>query len=115
MKTTCKNCKKNYDDSEVARIYGMESMPYVKGYCSAKCYTQSVPPKKETEHPYDLQEKGKLYDALKQRNDELVEALEEVSPLIDGLINRTPTGKKRNELCDMNIKVKQALKNNEND
>lgn len=36
-------------------------------------------------------------------------ALKEVSPLIDGLINRTPTGKKRDELCDLNIKVKSAL------
>lgn len=39
----------------------------------------------------------------------LLEALIEVSPLIDGLINRTRTGKKRDELCDLNIKVKSAI------
>ncbi len=76
QKTTCKNCKKNYDNTEVSRIYGMESMPYLLKYCSAKCYTQAVTSKKESEHPYDLAEKGRLYDALKQRNDELVEAIE---------------------------------------
>lgn len=51
------------------------------------------------------------YARLKSQEDnaELVEALMEVSPLLDGLINRTPTGKQREELCDMNIKVKSAL------
>lgn len=36
-------------------------------------------------------------------------ALNEVGPLLDGLINRTPSGYKRNELCDLNIKVKTIL------
>lgn len=40
---------------------------------------------------------------------DLYNALLEVSPLIDGLINRTPSGKQRDELCDMNIKVKTSL------
>jgi hypothetical protein len=36
-------------------------------------------------------------------------ALKEYSALLDGLINRTPTGKQREELCDMNINVKTIL------
>lgn len=39
----------------------------------------------------------------------LLEALKECSPLVDGLINRTPSGTKRNELTDINIKVKSAI------
>lgn len=48
---------------------------------------------------------------LKQLNchEDLLEALKEVSPLLDGLINRTPTGKKREELCDINLQVKSAI------
>lgn len=40
---------------------------------------------------------------------DLLEALNDVSPLLDGLINRTSTGKKRDELCDLNIKIKSAI------
>ena len=46
---------------------------------------------------------------LRDAAPDLYKALSEVSPLLDGLINRTPTGKKRDELCDLNIKVKAAL------
>lgn len=51
------------------------------------------------------------YDQLKEENQKLREALRETSPIIDRLINRTPSGKQRNELCDINIKVKTALEN----
>lgn len=40
---------------------------------------------------------------------DLLKACKKVSPLLDGLINRTPSGKKRNELCDINILVKTAI------
>ena len=32
-----------------------------------------------------------------------------ISPCIDELINRTPTGAHRDRFCDINIEVKQAL------
>ena len=51
------------------------------------------------------------YQMMLRQRDKQLEALKEVSPLLDGLINRTPTGKKRNELCDMNIKVKTEIQN----
>lgn len=48
---------------------------------------------------------------LRESRDELLEILKEVSPLLDGLINRTPSGIKRIELCDINILVKTAINN----
>ena|SRR5690349_19292963 len=40
---------------------------------------------------------------------EMFELLEEVSPLIDEIIHRLPTGNGRNEICDFNIKLKSLL------
>ena len=56
------SCGTRFSHSEIARIYGSSSSISLLGYCSAKCYTQAVTSKKETEHPYDLAEKGKKYD-----------------------------------------------------
>jgi hypothetical protein len=53
----------------------------------------------------------KDYKKIKAENDKLREALKECSPLIDALINRTESGKARNELTDINIKVKTVLNN----
>lgn len=46
---------------------------------------------------------------LEEMNKMLFDSLAECSPIIDGLINRTPTGKARNELCDLNIKTKTVI------
>jgi hypothetical protein len=46
---------------------------------------------------------------LKEYNKVLLEALKDVSPLIDELIFRLPTGKNRTEVCDFNIKIKAAI------
>lgn len=54
-------------------------------------------------------EKLKRIVNMVNAHEELIEALKECSPLIDGLINRTPSGKQRNELTDINIKVKTIL------
>lgn len=40
---------------------------------------------------------------------ELVKALNYCSDILDGLINRTPTGDERNQLCDNNIHIKTLL------
>lgn len=37
----CKQCGEMFFPHEVARVYGKESRPYLLGYCSAKCYTDS--------------------------------------------------------------------------
>ena len=58
----------------------------------------------KTENPHDLLQKGRLYDALKKRNDELVEVLRLVLKDVEWDEN-SPTKKL----------IKQALKNNEND
>ena len=36
----CKNCNREYDKENIKRVYGKESMPYLLGFCSAKCYTE---------------------------------------------------------------------------
>ena len=41
VKSICK-CGKEYSTEEVRRIYGKESSPYILGYCSAYCYTQTT-------------------------------------------------------------------------
>lgn len=46
---------------------------------------------------------------LRQENEALKSALENVESVIERLINRTATGWERNELCDLNIKVKTIL------
>lgn len=43
-------------------------------------------------------------------HEELIEALKECSPLIDDLINKTPTSEYRNRLTDINIKLKTYIK-----
>ena len=43
-----------------------------------------------------------------------LEILKEISPFIDELINKTPTGERRNYLTDIKIKLKSAILNNEN-
>jgi len=35
----CKNCTGQYDKAEVKHTLGEFSMPYILGYCSARCYT----------------------------------------------------------------------------
>lgn len=41
-KSKCKQCGNEYDLNNVKRSLGKESMPYLLGYCSAKCYTDST-------------------------------------------------------------------------
>ena len=49
---TCKHCEKEYDRSEVKRVLGKESAPYLQGYCSAPCYTKAIMnPEKYTFEP----------------------------------------------------------------
>ncbi|MFA5234215.1 MAG: hypothetical protein WC390_07430 [Sulfurimonas sp.] len=43
----CKLCKKEYDNKEINRIYGKDSMVSLLNYCSAKCYTQAEQTKKQ--------------------------------------------------------------------
>ena len=57
----------------------------------------------EQMHPYDLIEKGKKYDALKKRNDELLRLVRIVNDVV--LIHSARLKKE----------IVQALKNNEND
>jgi GNAT superfamily N-acetyltransferase len=38
----CKFCSKSFLSKEVARVFGKESSVYQLGYCSAKCYTESL-------------------------------------------------------------------------
>ena len=40
LKCKYDKCNKPYTLSEIKRIYGKESMPYLLGYCSAVCYTK---------------------------------------------------------------------------
>jgi len=76
--------------------------------------------KESTEHPYDLSQKGKLYDALKKRNDELVGALEVTLKALIDICTQIPNGE---TLANYNFdlseiaqnKAEQALKNNSND
>lgn len=46
---TCVNidCGKEHKASEVARIFGKESAPFLSGYCSAGCYTKDLTRKKD--------------------------------------------------------------------
>lgn len=38
----CKNCGHSVPASEVKRIFGKDSKPYTKGFCSAQCYTEHI-------------------------------------------------------------------------
>jgi len=49
----------------------------------------------------------------KHHTKELLDALKEVSPLIDEIILRLPTGKNRNDVCDFNIKIKSIIQKHE--
>ena len=60
------------------------------------------------DNPYDLQQKGLKYDALKKRNDELVKIITEIENNFSNNSDMYPFGY-------MHIKIKQALKNNSND
>lgn len=60
---------------------------------------------------FDVEQYEEIEEIVRRVNlhEKLIEALNIVSPVIDGLINRTPTGKQRNELTDINILIKSAL------
>lgn len=49
------------------------------------------------------------YNSRDEEVAELVKALNYCSDILDGLINRTPTGDERNQLCDNNIHIKTLL------
>jgi hypothetical protein len=38
----CNWCEQAYSQKEVERVYGELSHPAILGYCSAKCYTESM-------------------------------------------------------------------------
>lgn len=75
----------------------------------------------KTENPYDLQQKGKKYDTLKKRNDELVKACKNIMDFKDMDNEYADAGDgyieswQSNELEQAFDQIEKALKNNEND
>ena len=69
----------------------------------------------KTENPYDLQQKGLKYDALKKRNDELATALKDILGLVISLDILGQFKGCEDEMTTEIIKSTEALKNNEND
>jgi hypothetical protein len=41
---TCRGCFEMYDEKQVARSLGKESMVYMLGFCTADCYTKFYHP-----------------------------------------------------------------------
>ena len=65
--------------------------------------------------PYDLAEKGRKYDALKKRNDELVKVLKKITNHSNEPYQHYWATCANSELYKINKLSNQALKNNEND
>lgn len=70
--------------------------------------------KMEASEGFDMQHPWRMhfnagYKSGFSGKSELLEMLKVVSPIIDKHIDRTPSGLKRNELCDLNIKIKSAI------
>jgi len=52
---------------------------------------------------------SKIFDDTKSKNKELLDALKKQQKNLEILINLTPSGKFRNELCDQNISLLNLL------
>ena len=73
----------------------------------------------KTENPYDLQQKGLKYDALKKSNDELVEAIKGAMRIVDLWCAPETSKAEHHEeaaaLIMMEVNFQKALKTTQND